>query len=363
MLAVISVRWGNMSNQSSQLPHGISFGPRAWAYVIDVVIINAVSLSIGFIGGLLYGFYMGLTGPRVLNQQAATAYSLPIELILSTIYFTLFIGLFGATPGKMILRQRVVSIDGQPCGVWQALIRSLLMLVDGIFFGAVGAISMRSSALQQRLGDKAARTVVVAGTDPYIKKHRSGWWTIIPVLVFPMFTLIGAVVPIAYTSRPVPLIDVPAAQLNLSNRDLETQWTMQKDDGREFYDAASVKDGSRRLFAGENVLLESRVVVFQQFSADTVADLQDAIKSTLQQDFTDVELAFDEPASIALGERGAIQRFTNTTTKEEGYAVMFVRRNVLVRVLLYGSAENINMSRLEQYARTLDTHFIGAAGS
>ena len=50
---------------------------------------------------------------------------------------------------------------------------------------------------------------------------------------------------------------------------------------------------------------------------------------TVQQDFTDVELAFDEPVSIALGERGAIQRFTNTTTKEEGYAVMFISNLLL----------------------------------
>ncbi len=138
---------------------------------------------------------------------------------------------------------------------------------------------------------------------------------------------------------------------------------MQNDDGREFYDSTSVKDGSRRLFTGENVLLESRVVVFPQYPADTVADLQDAIKSTLQQDFTDVELAFDEPASIALGERGAIQRFTNAATQEEGYAVMFIRQNVLVRVLLYGSTENINMAKLEQYARMVDSHFNRAVGS
>ena len=352
-----------MSNLSPQLPQGIRFGPRAWAYMIDIVVINIVSLLMSFIGGLLYGVYMGLTGPRVLNQQAIMAYAFPIGLVLSTIYFTLFIGLFGATPGKLILRQRVVSADGQPCGIWQAFIRSLLIWVDGIFFGVVGAISMRSSELRQRLGDKAARTVVLADKDPFIQKHRSGWWTVIPIVIYPLFTLVGAVVPMAYTSRPTPLVDVPAAQLNLSNSDLETEWTMRSDDGREFYDSASVKDGSRRLFIGENVLLESRVAVFQQYPADTVADLQNAIKSTVQQDFTNVELAFDEPASIALGERGATQKFTNTTTKEQGYAVMFVRQNVLVRVLLYGSAENINMARLEQYARMVDGHFNRTVGS
>jgi uncharacterized RDD family membrane protein YckC len=68
---------------------------------------------------------------------------------------------FGATLGKFALGIRVVRVDGSSIDVVASVIRNLVRAVDGQFGGIVGAIIIWNSSLRQRLGDKAAGTVVV----------------------------------------------------------------------------------------------------------------------------------------------------------------------------------------------------------
>ncbi len=67
----------------------------------------------------------------------------------------------GATPGKRALHLRVVSVDGGSITVGQAVVRSLLLLVDTFLVGLVGLIVATSSDRRQRVGDRVAKTVVV----------------------------------------------------------------------------------------------------------------------------------------------------------------------------------------------------------
>lgn len=60
-----------------------------------------------------------------------------------------------------MLGLRVVKTDGSPLGWSQAVIRNLLRVIDGLFSYLVGAILIWDSPLRQRLGDRAAKTVVV----------------------------------------------------------------------------------------------------------------------------------------------------------------------------------------------------------
>ena len=65
---------------------------------------------------------------------------------------TLVMGWFGL---------RVGNLDGgEPTGS-QLTLRWLLLVVDAMFFGAVGLIAMLSTAKRQRIGDSLADTVVV----------------------------------------------------------------------------------------------------------------------------------------------------------------------------------------------------------
>ncbi|MGH8588530.1 MAG: RDD family protein [Gammaproteobacteria bacterium] len=68
----------------------------------------------------------------------------------------------GATPGKRMLGLRVVHDDGVPVGWSGAMIRNLLRAVDFLpFFYGCGLVSMLLTRDFKRLGDLAARTVVV----------------------------------------------------------------------------------------------------------------------------------------------------------------------------------------------------------
>lgn len=80
--------------------------------------------------------------------------------------FSYFEGRFGKTPGKWLLGIRVLGTDLKPCGFWRAFLRNLLTLVDGFFSFLVGALLVALTENWQRLGDLAARTIVVADEKP-----------------------------------------------------------------------------------------------------------------------------------------------------------------------------------------------------
>jgi uncharacterized RDD family membrane protein YckC len=56
---------------------------------------------------------------------------------------------------------RVLGTDLHPCGFGRALVRNLLKFIDGFFNFMVGILLSALSENWQRLGDMAARTVVV----------------------------------------------------------------------------------------------------------------------------------------------------------------------------------------------------------
>ncbi len=71
-------------------------------------------------------------------------------------------GRYGWTPGKLAVGVRVVrDTTGGPCGFGRAIIRSLLWIVDGLFFGLIAFVTANGSRGHRRLGDRAAGTLVV----------------------------------------------------------------------------------------------------------------------------------------------------------------------------------------------------------
>lgn len=80
--------------------------------------------------------------------------------------YSYFEGRSGKTPGKWLLGIRVLGTDLQPCGFGRACLRNLLTFVDGFFNFLVGALLVALTENWQRLGDLAARTVVLADQKP-----------------------------------------------------------------------------------------------------------------------------------------------------------------------------------------------------
>jgi uncharacterized RDD family membrane protein YckC len=85
---------------------------------------------------------------------------------LVLIGYSYFEGRFGKTPGKWLLGIRVLGTDLRPCGFGRALLRNLLTFADGFFSFLVGALLVALTENWQRLGDLAARTIVVVDEKP-----------------------------------------------------------------------------------------------------------------------------------------------------------------------------------------------------
>ena len=67
----------------------------------------------------------------------------------------------GMTLGKRIVGIRVVGEDGDHAGLPAVVVRNVLRPIDGFFFYLVGALFAHASSRGQRLGDRAAGTLVV----------------------------------------------------------------------------------------------------------------------------------------------------------------------------------------------------------
>ena len=90
-----------------------------------------------------------------------------ILFLLFAGYFILFEWLWnGQTPGKRLLKLRVIREDGRPITLWEAIARNLLRVFDatpGFFVPiySVGLIAVFLSNRDQRVGDIFAGTVVI----------------------------------------------------------------------------------------------------------------------------------------------------------------------------------------------------------
>ena len=129
--------------QSSAQAQYVGVGTRFLAVLIDAIILGVIGGIIGFI----------------LRNSPAAAGS--VSGVIAIAYYIVLEATQGATLGKMALGLRVVKLDGSPISWSESIIRNLLRIIDGLFAYLVGAILIWTSPLKQRLGDRAAHTVVV----------------------------------------------------------------------------------------------------------------------------------------------------------------------------------------------------------
>lgn len=69
--------------------------------------------------------------------------------------------MFSATPGKRVMKIRVVGVDGDPCTITESAVRNLFRVIDWLPFCyilGVGFLSITNK--KQRVGDKVAHTIV-----------------------------------------------------------------------------------------------------------------------------------------------------------------------------------------------------------
>jgi uncharacterized RDD family membrane protein YckC len=135
--------------------HVVGVTIRFVALLLDAII---VFFPLSIVVGLLSG------GGYAENGRAGVLVSgkgFWVNLLLGFGYYVLAEGLTGRTLGKRIVGIRVVSEEGEQVGLEAALVRNVLRIVDGLFFYLVGALFAFTSPRGQRLGDRAAHTLVV----------------------------------------------------------------------------------------------------------------------------------------------------------------------------------------------------------
>ena len=129
------------------------------AVLLDAVI---VFFPVGIIVGLLSGG--GYTGTGNGHANAGInvgGNTMWLLLALGLGYYIFCEAATGATLGKRMVGIHVIGEDGEHLTFGASLVRNLLRLVDCLFFYLVGGIFALTSPRGQRLGDRAAHTVVV----------------------------------------------------------------------------------------------------------------------------------------------------------------------------------------------------------
>jgi uncharacterized RDD family membrane protein YckC len=137
---------------------------RAVALIIDSIIlgiISAVVMGIGVVIGIGALSVANDLGGGILILTVLVA--LGVLFLLSFLYYIVLEGPKGKgqTLGKKIMKIKVTHEDGNVPSYTQAAIRTVLRIVDGMFFHIVGVVVICISEKDQRVGDIAARTIVV----------------------------------------------------------------------------------------------------------------------------------------------------------------------------------------------------------
>src|SRR5215204_2592965 len=149
-----------------------SIGNRFLAAAIDHFIQYFSIIVVVWIFLSVVGFGGEETGGLINEiQREAPKWMIALMIIL---LFLLFAGYFiffewlwdGQTPGKRLLKLRVIREDGRPITLWEAIARNLLRVFDAtpgflVPIYSVGLIVIFLSSRDQRVGDIFAGTVVI----------------------------------------------------------------------------------------------------------------------------------------------------------------------------------------------------------
>lgn len=126
---------------------------RTFAYTVDEILISILFMII---------FFGKIPQDATYEQTLNLLNSLfSYVVLLKIIYQTFFVWYYGATPGKMMFKIRVIStIDLENPNILYSLIRALVRIVSESFF-YIGFLWALTNPKRETWHDKAAKTLVV----------------------------------------------------------------------------------------------------------------------------------------------------------------------------------------------------------
>jgi uncharacterized RDD family membrane protein YckC len=137
-------------------------GSRFMAAMVDHIAIGVMQVIVVLIVLMIGESVGGVANLDTLSAWVVAALAL-IAFALLWGYFILFETLWsGQTPGKRLVKLRVIRVDGTPITLVEALVRNLTRLIDflPVTYG-IGIVTMFIDSQSRRLGDLAAGTLVV----------------------------------------------------------------------------------------------------------------------------------------------------------------------------------------------------------
>ena len=141
-------------------------GSRFLAILADSVL-QVIALFVMFVVfGLIVSAAPHVAGTTTMVNTGAKWFVAAVVLFYFLLYwgyFSLFEAFWnGQTPGKRLLKIRVIKDSGRQITLFESLARNLIRIVDALpSFYLVGVITMLCNREQKRLGDLVAGTIVI----------------------------------------------------------------------------------------------------------------------------------------------------------------------------------------------------------
>jgi len=148
--------------------HLAGLGSRALAYTVDLMV---------QLGALMVVLTAG--GAVAIASETAGIVVMLIGLIAVVVLYSTLLETFnnGRTLGRMIVKTRVVTVEGAPVRFRHAFIRALLAIVDLILSaGMIATMSSLVTRRGQRLGDMVAGTMVIREPEQVMHAGSIRFW-------------------------------------------------------------------------------------------------------------------------------------------------------------------------------------------
>lgn len=155
---------------------------RADAFLFDFAICLFTSITLTIFIFFHLAIAIVIAGRDIALNEGVDPVLHVVSIMLALSYFIAFEALYGATPGKLALGMHVVKANGERCDLRAAVVRALRLLVDTSLFGIPAFLSMRPP-LYQRIGDRAAKTVVVSRNESPASSP-SFWRVLIAAVIY-----------------------------------------------------------------------------------------------------------------------------------------------------------------------------------
>ena len=134
------------------------FWIRFWAYVIDGIVIGAIrSIVLLPLGLSMIEDHPFRSPGWFITHVGEAGFS---SFVITAAYFVFFWTQYGATPGKMVCKLKVVTPEGNPISIGQAVGRYFGQILSGIIL-CIGFLMVAWDDEKRSLHDRLAETRVI----------------------------------------------------------------------------------------------------------------------------------------------------------------------------------------------------------